>query len=73
MDNFSISLKNFIQTKLFFFIILSLVVFILYGKSINYEFLGPDERILIEQNIDKLSNMKNIPYFFTTSCYLNKT
>lgn len=73
MNNFSISLKNFIRTKLFFFIILSLVVFLLYGKSINYEFVGPDERILIEQNIDKLSNIKNIPYFFTTSCYLNKT
>lgn len=73
MKNFLLSFKNFIKTKLFFFIILSLTVFLLYGKSVNYDFVSIDEDSLIVNNIQYLSNLKNIPYFFTSSCYLSNT
>lgn len=64
---------SLLKTNVFFFILLTIIIFILYGKSINYEFVGPDEKTLIENNIEQFSNIKNIPYFFTTSCSLSKT
>ena len=73
MRNFLLSLKIFFKTKLFFFILLTLIVFLLYGKSINYEFVSLDEDSLVVNNIQYLSDLKNIPYFFTSSCYLSNT
>ena len=73
MQNFLLSLKTFFKTKLFFFILLTVIAFLLYGKSINYDFINLDEETLIQNNIEYLSSTKNIPIFFLTSCYFTKT
>ena len=73
MQNILSSLKFFFRTKLSFLIILSIVIFVLYGKSINFDFINLDEDTLIENHITHLSNIKNIPEFFLTSCYFTKT
>lgn len=72
-NKIKLNIINFLKTNLFFFILLFIVVFLLYGKAINYEFINLDEDSLIVKNIDNLSNIKNIPSFFLTSCYLTKT
>lgn len=61
------------KTKFFYFILLTTIVFLLYGKSINYDFVSLDEDSLIVSKIQHLSNIKNIPNFFLTSCYFTKT
>ena len=73
MQNILIALKNFYKTKLFFLAILFVVIFILFGKSINFDFINLDEDTLIEKNIAHLSSIKNIPKLFLTSCYFTKT
>lgn len=71
--NILTSLKTFCKTKLFFLTVLFVVVFVLYGKSINFDFVNLDEDTLIEKNIAYLSNIKNVPKLFLTSCYFTKT
>lgn len=66
-------MKAFIKTNIFYFIILVVVVFVLYGKSINYEFVSLDEDSLIVSKVSYLSSLKNIPNFFLTSCYFTNT
>ena len=63
---------KFFKSNLFFFLLLFLVVFIIYGKSINFSFTNLDDNTLVEKNIDYLSNIKNIPNLFLTDCYLRK-
>lgn len=65
-------INTFYKTNLFFLIILAVVVFTVYGKSINYKITNLDDNYLIEQNITYISNFKNIPNFFTESCYYSK-
>ena len=72
-DKIKLNILAFFKTNLFFFILLCIVVFLLHGKAINYEFINLDEDTLILQNIDNLSDIKNIPSFFLSSCYLTKT
>ncbi len=62
-------IKRFLRTDTAFFIILAAVVFIIYGKTINYQFTNHDDYTLITQNINFISDFKNIPKLFTTSCY----
>ena len=62
-------LKSFLNTNVFFLIFLTISVFAIYGKSVSFEFIDLDDDILILNNIDYISNIKNIPNFFTTSCY----
>lgn len=71
--NLLTSLKTFCKTKLFFLTLLFVIVFVLYGKSINFDFINLDEDTLIEKNIAHLSNIKNVPKLFLTSCYFTKT
>lgn len=71
--NILTSLKTFCKTKQFFLTVLFVVVFVLYGKSINFDFINLDEDTLIEKNIAHLSNIKNVPKLFLTSCYFTKT
>ena len=73
MQNILLSLKTFSKTKIFFLVLLTVIIFCLYGKSINYDFINLDEDTLIEKNITSLSNIKNVPCFFLTSCYFSKT
>lgn len=61
-----------LKTNLFFFLLLTIVVFSLYGKSINFKFTNHDDASLILNNINYLSQWKNIPSLFTTSAYLSK-
>lgn len=65
-------IKKFFNTNISFLIILIIVVFSLYGKAINYELTNLDDTILIKDNITYISNIKNIPDFFTTSCFYSK-
>lgn len=62
-------IKKILGTNLAFLIILTVVVFAIYGKSINYEFVKHDEDRLITANIKFISNIRNIPKLFLTSCY----
>lgn len=65
-------INTFYKTNLFFLIILTVVVFVIYGQSINYELTNIDDDYLVKQNITYISNIKNIPKFFTESCYYSK-
>jgi tetratricopeptide (TPR) repeat protein len=62
-------IKKFLQSNFGFFIILTATVFAVYGKTINYEFIKYDDDTLITRNINFISEFKNIPKLFTTSCY----
>ncbi|MBO7610676.1 MAG: tetratricopeptide repeat protein [Elusimicrobia bacterium] len=63
---------KFLKSNLFFFLLLTTIVFLLYGKSINFDFTNHDDASLIVNNINYLSQWKNIPSLFTTSAYLSK-
>ena len=62
----------FIKSNLFFLLLLITIVFSLYGKSINFKFTNHDDITLINNNINYLSQWKNIPSLFTTSVYISK-
>ena len=62
-------IKNFLNTNIFFLILLTIVVFSLYGKSISFEETGFDDTSLITKNINFISNYKNIPKLFIMSPY----
>ncbi|MDD4166203.1 MAG: tetratricopeptide repeat protein [Endomicrobiaceae bacterium] len=66
------TLKNILGTNLAFFIILTAVVFIIYGKTINYELTKYDDDSLITRNISFIANPTNIPELFKTSCFYKK-
>ncbi|GEM_PF-952246 len=65
-------INTFYKSNLFFLIILIIVVFTIYAPSINYKNTNIDDDYLIEQNITYISQFKNIPNFFTESCYYSK-
>jgi len=60
---------NFFKTNFGFFILITIIVFSLYGKSINYKILNLDDIILINENIEFISDYKNIPKLFLKDCY----
>lgn len=62
-------MRKFWKSNLAFFIILTAVVFIIYGKTVNYQFTKYDDDTLISRNINFISDFKNIPELFTTSCF----
>lgn len=66
------SIKNFFNTNISFLIILIIVVFCVYGKSINYELINLDENTLIIKNINYISDISNIPEFFLESCFYSE-
>ena len=63
---------KFLKSNLFFLIILVSFVFIVYGKSINYDFTGIDDDALSSKKSLYISDIKNFPNFFLTDCYHNK-
>ncbi len=65
-------IKTTITSNVFFFILLTAVVFLIYGKSINYEFLNFDDTKLISGNINFISDIRNLPKIFITGCYYTK-
>ncbi|MDD2523313.1 MAG: glycosyltransferase family 39 protein [Endomicrobiia bacterium] len=64
-------INKFITTNTAFFILITIIVFTLYGKSISFDFTYHDDDTLIINNVNYLSNIKNIPNLFLTSCYLS--
>jgi len=61
-----------IKSNLFFFILLFLVVFIVYGKSINFGITNLDDDTLVTKYVRDISNIKDIPKLFLTDCYYFK-
>ena len=62
-----------LKSNLFFFLLLTIVVFSLYGKSISFDFTYHDDDSLILEKADFLSHITNIPKLFLTSCYYSNT
>ncbi len=62
----------FLKSNLFFFLLLTAVVFCLYGKSINFDFTYFDDDLLVLDNIEFLSDIDNVPDLFKTSVYFSK-
>lgn len=61
--------KNFLKSDYGFLLILAIIIFTVYGKTINYGFTKYDDHKLIAEHINFISDFKNIPKLFTTSCY----
>ena len=66
-------IKNFLSTNIFFLILLTTVVFALYGKSISFNLTNFDDAALITDNINFISDFRNIPKLFTKSAFYNNT
>ncbi len=65
---------KFINSKIFFLIILIVVIFALYGKSINFELMDLDDKPSITNSLHYISNIKNLPkIFFQDTTYKNKS
>ena len=62
-------MKNFLSTKIFFALTLLCVIFLMYGKAVNFGLLSLDDTTSITDNLRKISKVKNIPKLFTTNCY----
>ena len=62
-------IKKFLSTDIFFLILISVIVFSVYGKSINYEILNFDDNSLISQNINFIADIKKLPKLLITTCY----
>ena len=62
-------MKKFLSTKLFFALTILCVIFLMYGKAVNFGLLSLDDTTSITDNLKKISKVKNIPYLFTTNCY----
>jgi len=60
---------NFFNTNFGFLILITISVFLLYGKSLNYELLNLDDLQAINGNIEFISDYKNIPRLFLKDCY----
>ena len=60
---------NFIKTNIFFFICLSVITFALYAKSINYDLMDLDDKWLINDHLDFLTDYKNLPKLFVKDVY----
>lgn len=62
-------MKNFLSTKIFFALTLLCVIFLMYGKAVNFDLLSLDDTTSISNNLERISKVKNIPSLFTTNCY----
>ena len=63
---------KFLKSDLFFFLLLTIVVFSLYGKSINFDFTYHDDDLLVKNQVQFLSNIDNAPKLFIMSCYFDR-
>lgn len=64
--------KKLFNTNISFLITLTVIVFCVYGKSINFELIDLDDNTLITNKINYISDISNIPEFFLTSCFYSK-
>ena len=61
--------KKLVIKDIFFFLLLGIVIFLLYGKSINYELLNLDDNTTISSNIEYISDIKNLPTLFVKDAW----
>ena len=67
-------MKDFINSKICFLIILIVVIGSLYGKSINFELMDLDDKPSITNSLHYISNIRNLPkIFFQDTTYKNKS
>ena len=66
-------IKIFLNTNIFFLILLTILIFSLYGKSIDFKLTNLDDNTLISDNINFISDFKNITKLFTKSAFYNNT
>lgn len=50
---------------------LGILIFLVYGRTINYDFVGLDDGELIVDNFAYISDLSNIPTAFTTHAFYN--
>lgn len=62
---------KFLKTNIFFLLVLTFIIFLIYGKSINFGLTNLDDDVLTIKNINYISNYTNIPKFFLTDCYFS--
>jgi len=62
-------MKKFLYSNLFFLFFLSISIFAIYGKSLSYQFVDYDTPELITDRMDFISDYRNIPSFFLSSCF----
>ena len=60
---------NFVKTNIFFFVLITIVISCVYFKSINYDLLDLDDKWLINDHLDFLTEYKNIPKLFVKDVY----
>ena len=65
-------MKQTLSKNIFFFILLFITIFAVYGKSLNFGLTELDDDTLLIRNINYISDYKNIPEFFLTDCYFGK-
>src|ERR1035437_10663467 len=54
------SAKDFFENKRLQLIVISVFVFLMYARTISYEYIGLDDTTLIESNYKFISNFSNI-------------
>jgi hypothetical protein len=59
-------LSGFFENKRLQLIIISIFIFILYARTLKYEYIGLDDTTLIESNYSFIKNFSNIPKAFRT-------
>ena len=57
--------KNFFENKKLQLIVISVFVFLVYARTISYEYIGLDDTTLIESNYKFIKNLNNLPKAFT--------
>ncbi len=62
-------MRKFFSSTIFFAIAVAVVVFIVYGKSVNFDLLSLDDKTTITNNLERISKAENIPEIFKTNCY----
>lgn len=65
-------MTKFFKSNLSFFLLSTVIIFIVYGKAVNFGITNLDDDTLITRNIKYISNLKNVPKFFLTDCYFKK-
>ena len=69
LNIFKLKNFNFFKTNIFFFVLLTLVISVVYFKSINYDLLDLDDKWLINDHLDFLTDYKNLPKLFVKDVY----
>ncbi|WP_413853021.1 tetratricopeptide repeat protein [Candidatus Ruminimicrobium bovinum] len=65
-------LKIFFNTNISFLLLLIIIVFLLYGKSINYNLLYFDDDTSLKINSEFMTDIKNLPKIFVRDVYLSE-